>query len=170
MFGLALLEQVLLDYPGVGNFDSSPILTFGCNNTLACYMLVPYGVSGSEVINVTAVNRWGGSAQGDEIADPLQTDLNGDLGDVTLRVYADFQFEAIQGDVDDDGELSVSDLVITARCIGPWGGMIANPLCSDWGKRRVDLYPVNSGDGVIDVSDILLLQRAFVASPIPPTN
>ena len=39
----ALLDQVLLD-TGVGAFDSNPALTFGCSNSIICFVDTPYHV------------------------------------------------------------------------------------------------------------------------------
>jgi hypothetical protein len=40
----ALLDQVLLDVPGLGDFDSNPTLTSGCYFPNNCWILTPYQI------------------------------------------------------------------------------------------------------------------------------
>jgi hypothetical protein len=41
----ALLEQVFVDAPGEGDFDTRPDLTFGCTDPGQCFAAIPAGVS-----------------------------------------------------------------------------------------------------------------------------
>jgi hypothetical protein len=42
----ALLMQVFVDLPSVGNFDTHPELTFGCTDPLQCFAAIPTGLTG----------------------------------------------------------------------------------------------------------------------------
>ena len=53
----ALLDQVFIDAPGQGSFDSTPSLTLGCGSQFACHATTPYGFDFIEVLMVFARNR-----------------------------------------------------------------------------------------------------------------
>ena len=62
--GQALLNQVLLDVPGVGNFDSAPYLTNGCDSfTAQCFIQIPYGFNSPTDTKSIAV--WNNAGDGD---------------------------------------------------------------------------------------------------------
>ena len=54
----ALLEQVFVDAPSLGNFDTHPELTLGCTDPSLCYPAIPIGVStgGGVVFGALAYN------------------------------------------------------------------------------------------------------------------
>jgi hypothetical protein len=43
----ALLEQVFVDVPTAGHFDTRPDLTFGCTDPTVCFAAIPTGVTGA---------------------------------------------------------------------------------------------------------------------------
>lgn len=47
----ALLEQVFVDAPGIGDFDTHPELTFGCTDPPACFVAIPAEISGRGVVS-----------------------------------------------------------------------------------------------------------------------
>jgi hypothetical protein len=53
----ALIDQVLLDVPGLGNFDSIPSLTSGCTLATHCSVVTPYGLSGIFLLGGAALNQ-----------------------------------------------------------------------------------------------------------------
>lgn len=61
----ALLGQVFVDVPSIGNFDTHPELTLGCTDLLQCFAAIPTGVAavGGIVFGAVADNtRPGGIA------------------------------------------------------------------------------------------------------------
>jgi len=54
----ALLDQVFIDGPGTGQFDSRPDLTFGCSNSSICRTAIPYRLDTSRhpISTKTAIN------------------------------------------------------------------------------------------------------------------
>jgi hypothetical protein len=89
LLGQALIDEVFVDSAS-GLFDSDPELISGCENTGACDVLIPFAVNGSLATNVVAENRRAGAVLGPDEVLPttLDTDVDRDLSDVTLRVYA----------------------------------------------------------------------------------
>jgi PEP-CTERM motif len=59
--GPALLDQVLLDVPGLGNFDSAPYLTAGCGDfTQQCFIQIPYAFNNpTDVKSIGVTNNAG---------------------------------------------------------------------------------------------------------------
>jgi hypothetical protein len=53
----ALLDQVLIDDPLLGNFDSNPSLTSGCTLPLLCNVVTPSGLAGIILEGAVATNR-----------------------------------------------------------------------------------------------------------------
>ena len=78
----ALLDQVLLD-TGVGAFDSNPALTFGCSNSIICFVDTPYHVL-FLVDFRSAVNY----PSGPDGLGGLNWPATGDTTDLTLDVIA----------------------------------------------------------------------------------
>jgi hypothetical protein len=81
----ALLDQVLIDVIGVGNFDSSPNLTSGCTLPILCNVVTPSGVAGIILQGAVAVN----SAPGGDVDGTAPVGLvNGDFsGAYTLAKW-----------------------------------------------------------------------------------
>jgi hypothetical protein len=56
----ALLDYVLLDVPGLGDFDSNPTLTHGCtlpqNTAGNCWLLTPYSILGNNFLITQTAN------------------------------------------------------------------------------------------------------------------
>jgi len=52
----ALLGQVFVDAPAVGEFDTHPELTFGCTGPFFCGAAIPTGISGGVVFGPLAYN------------------------------------------------------------------------------------------------------------------
>ena len=46
----ALLRQVFVDAPAVGDFDTHPELTFGCTDRFQCGAAIPAGITGGGVV------------------------------------------------------------------------------------------------------------------------
>ena len=111
--GQALIDEVFVDSAS-GLFDTDPELINGCENTNSCEVLIPFAVNGSLATNVVAVNRRAGAVQGPDELLPttLDTDVDGDQADVTLRVYAaDFKPQAPTPAVP---ALGISGLIVLA--------------------------------------------------------
>ena len=94
-FAQALIEQLFLD-SDLGLFDTDPELIFGCSEgDRRCEVLIPFAVDGILVETVTALNRRAESSFEDEVqVRAITPTVDGDQGQVTTRVYADF---ALQG-------------------------------------------------------------------------
>jgi hypothetical protein len=57
--GQALLNQVLLNIPGVGNFDSAPYLTAGCDSfSTNCLIQIPYGFNSPTDVKTILVRNY----------------------------------------------------------------------------------------------------------------
>jgi hypothetical protein len=53
----ALIDQVLLDVPGLGSFDSNPALTSGCTLITHCTVFTPSALAGIFLLGAGAVNQ-----------------------------------------------------------------------------------------------------------------
>jgi hypothetical protein len=71
----ALIDQVLLDVPGLGNFDSIPSLTSGCTLVIHCSVITPSGLSGIFLLGGVTVNQ---SNTDVDVAAPISA-LNSDF-------------------------------------------------------------------------------------------
>ncbi len=65
------------------------------------------------------------------------------------------------GDVNGDKLLTIADLLMLKQHILNLAGL------DSFGVLRADLYPVNTGDGMVDLSDLLLLQQSIIAAETP---
>jgi len=52
----ALLDQVFLDVPGNGEFDSFSALTNGCSDSFICTAYIPFGTGGAFFVAASATN------------------------------------------------------------------------------------------------------------------
>jgi hypothetical protein len=73
----ALLDQVLIDVPGLGNFDSNPALTSGCTSILGCTVLTPSSVAGSLVLGGAAYNSSDPAMDGAVTVSLVNSDFSG---------------------------------------------------------------------------------------------
>ena len=69
---LALLELVLLDVPGLGNFDSTPALVSGCNHPPFCVIFTPYNVDGPQIDGTYFVLASSAANHANEALDALE--------------------------------------------------------------------------------------------------
>lgn len=86
MAAQALLTQVFLDSP-LGQFDSMPALTNGCEFTGTCTSVIPYTIRGTLVFSWNAGNNSG--LRDDEMSMGLG-DLDGNTGIAQSQMYAVF--------------------------------------------------------------------------------
>ncbi len=101
----ALLDQVFIDGL-LGNFDSDPSLTLGCEGLFACYVMVPYQTDFFDVAdNLTALYAMhaGNEPDPDPVPDSVDQ-LYIDSGDQSV-VYAVFSIPPFVPDPSGDGGL-----------------------------------------------------------------
>jgi hypothetical protein len=73
----ALIDQVLFDVPGLGNFDSIPSLTSGCTLATHCTIVTPYGLSGIFLLGGGTVNQSNTDVDVASVISALNSDFSG---------------------------------------------------------------------------------------------
>ena len=123
----ALLDQVFIDDPILGNFDLNPASTRGCSDGLVCRTIIPYAIDSTNL--VLAFARNGDTADTDGVVAPNQVRRDADSSDSTADTFALFSPTTLQGAVPEPGSIFLLALGVAAIGMGRRGGQCT--ACSE---------------------------------------